>query len=659
MRSNWTDSLRRYFLTGLLALLPLFITFQVLSIVLGTVDGVLGKRTDALLSVVAGRPIHVPGLGLVVTAALVLVIGILANKLFFKRLITSIESGIERLPVVRSLYNASRQIVAPFTGESKQPFRRVVLVEYPMVGRWTLGFVAKENASAIEGDDRLVVFFLQPPPPRLPGHPLAPRCYRHRHERGRSGQVLRFLRRGGPREAPHERRRAPPLAFCPRVSYAAAPAEPLLVDFNNVTRQHGQQVLFVDASFKVNPGEKVGLVGPNGSGKTTIFRLILGEERPDEGSVERPRRLTVGYFRQDFAEWRDKSVLTETMAGAGSVAEAGEELALLEAKLGDVDDPYYDSILERYGDVQVAFEAGGGYDLDSRARTILSGLGFGQDEMNGKLGQLSGGWRMRVQLARLLLARPELLLLDEPTNYLDIESIIWLETWLRDYPGAVLMTCHDRDVMNRVVDKIVEIDGGHIRTYTGNYDQYEKARTLDAAQREAEYERQQAMLAKELRFIERFKAQPSKASQVQSRARKLEKIERVEPPPDGGAPLRLQAPRSQRQRRDHRHRPPQILRRPPRAQRRRPHGSPRRTLGHHGRERLRQDHAPEDARRGAHARRRRGEDRRQRDAGVLRPAPGGAARRDEDGLRGAGGPRLARGPGRDPQPRRRLRLLRR
>ncbi len=303
-----------------------------------------------------------------------------------------------------------------------------------------------------------------------------------------------------------------------------------MVDFTNVTRQHGAQVLFVDASFKVNPGEKVGLVGPNGSGKTTIFRLILGEERADEGSVERPKRLTVGYFRQDFAEWRDKSVLTETLAGAGSVAEAGEELAILEAKLGDVDDPDYDRILERYGDVQAAYEAGGGYDLDSRARAILSGLGFGQEAMNGKLGQLSGGWRMRVQLARLLLARPELLLLDEPTNYLDIESILWLETWLRDYPGAVLMTCHDRDVMNRVVDKIVEIDGGHIRTYTGNYDQYEKARALDAAQREAEYERQQAMLAKEIRFIERFKAQPSKASQVQSRARKLEKIERIEPP---------------------------------------------------------------------------------------------------------------------------------
>ncbi len=303
-----------------------------------------------------------------------------------------------------------------------------------------------------------------------------------------------------------------------------------MVELVNVTMQYGSQVLFMDASLKINPGEKVGLVGPNGAGKTTIFRLILGEERPDEGSVERPKRLTLGYFRQDFADWRDASVLAETVAGAGAVAELSEELAKLEARLDDVDADDYDQVLERYGEVQARFQEGGGYDLDARARAILAGLGFSAEEVDGKVGALSGGWRMRVQLARMLLARPELLLLDEPTNYLDIESIVWLEGWLRDYAGAVLMTCHDRDVMNRVVRKIAEIDGGKIRTYTGDYDAYERARALDAAQREAEFDKQQAMLAKDLRFITRFKAQPSKASAVQSRAKKLEKIERVEPP---------------------------------------------------------------------------------------------------------------------------------
>ncbi|MDP2312980.1 MAG: ABC-F family ATP-binding cassette domain-containing protein [Pseudomonadota bacterium] len=303
-----------------------------------------------------------------------------------------------------------------------------------------------------------------------------------------------------------------------------------MVELVNVTMQYGSQVLFLDASLKINPGEKVGLVGPNGSGKTTIFRLILGEERPDEGNVERPKRLTLGYFRQDFADWRDASVLAETIAGAGAVAALGDELATLEKRLDDWEAEDYDRVLERYGEVQARYQEGGGYDLEARARAILAGLGFSAAEVEGKVGALSGGWRMRVQLARMLLSRPELLLLDEPTNYLDIESIVWLEGWLREYSGAVLMTCHDRDVMNRVVRKVIEIDGGKIRTYTGDYDAYERARALDAAQREAEFDKQQAMLAKDLRFIERFRAQPSKASAVQSRAKKLDKIERVEPP---------------------------------------------------------------------------------------------------------------------------------
>jgi ATPase subunit of ABC transporter with duplicated ATPase domains len=302
-----------------------------------------------------------------------------------------------------------------------------------------------------------------------------------------------------------------------------------MISFTNVTKQYGAQILFVDASFQVNPGEKVGLVGPNGAGKTTIFRLITGEETPDEGAVERPKRLTIGYFRQDVGDLRGRSVLAETVAGAGEVAKLGEELAALEATMAAGGDGL-DKAVERYGEVQARYMELGGYELEARAQEILAGLGFSPEQVAGDVGKLSGGWKMRVALARILLQAPDALLLDEPTNYLDIESILWLEQFLRAYQGAVVMTCHDRDVMNRVVAKIVEIDGGQVRSYTGNYDFYERARALEAERREAEYQRQQAMLAKELRFVERFRAQAAKAAQVQSRLKKLDKIERIEPP---------------------------------------------------------------------------------------------------------------------------------
>jgi ATPase subunit of ABC transporter with duplicated ATPase domains len=305
-----------------------------------------------------------------------------------------------------------------------------------------------------------------------------------------------------------------------------------MIALSNLTRQHGRQILFLDASFQLDPGEKVGLVGANGSGKTTLFRLILGEETPDEGAVERPKRLSLGYFKQDaydLPKGTVRSVLAETIAGAGEVASLGAELAVLEKKMEDAGDDF-DRVIERYGEVQARFQELGGYELEARAHAILSGLGLSQEQVGGDITALSGGWRMRVSLARILLQRPDVLLLDEPTNHLDLESIIWLESFLRDYPGAILMTCHDRDVMDRVVRRIAEIDLGQIRTYTGNYAFYERMRAEDATRREAEYERQQAMLSKELRFIARFKAQPSKASQVQSRAKKIDKIERIEPP---------------------------------------------------------------------------------------------------------------------------------
>ncbi len=302
-----------------------------------------------------------------------------------------------------------------------------------------------------------------------------------------------------------------------------------MIALTNVTKQYGGQILFVDASFQINPGERVGLVGPNGAGKTTIFRLIMGEETPDEGSVERPRKLTLGYFNQDISGLRGRSVLAEAVSGAGEVATLGEEMKELESKMAAGCDDL-DAVVARYGEVQGRYMELGGYDVEARAHTILAGLGVSAEQITGDVGNLSGGWKMRVALAKILLLKPDVLLLDEPTNYLDIESILWLEEFLRSYPGSVVMTSHDRDVMNRVVKKIIEIDGGQVRSYTGNYDFYEQMRAQEAVRREAEYERQQAMLAKEIRFIERFRAQAAKAAQVQSRVKKLDKIDRLEPP---------------------------------------------------------------------------------------------------------------------------------
>jgi len=302
-----------------------------------------------------------------------------------------------------------------------------------------------------------------------------------------------------------------------------------VIAFSGVTKQYGGQILFVDASFQINPGEKVGLVGPNGAGKTTIFRLVAGEEQPDDGAVERPRKMTLGYFRQDVGDLKGRTILAETCAGAGEVAVLADELAKLTVRLEAAGDDL-DEVVARFGEVQARYQDLGGYELEARAQTILHGLGFSDEQMGNDVGTLSGGWKMRVALAQILLAKPDLLLLDEPTNYLDIESILWLETFLRDYEGSVVMTCHDREIMNRVVAKIVEIDGGQVRAYTGNYDFYEKMRVLETERREAEYARQQARLAKENRFIERFKTHVAKAAQVQSRLKKLEKVEKIEEP---------------------------------------------------------------------------------------------------------------------------------
>ncbi len=304
-----------------------------------------------------------------------------------------------------------------------------------------------------------------------------------------------------------------------------------MISFSRVNKQYGRQLLFVDASFQLNPGEKVGLVGPNGSGKTTLFRMIVGEEVADDGEVSVPKKLTIGYFRQDVEEMAGRSVLDEAILGSGRAGDLHHELEKLQNAMSDpaqADD--MDRILARFGEVQEEYDHLGGYALEAQAREVLLGLGFEDEQIDGDVGALSGGWKMRVAMARVLLGRPDVLLMDEPTNHLDIESIIWLESFLKSLPGSLLMTSHDREFMNRIVTKIAEIDGGEITSYSGNYDFYERERAIRETNREAAYARQQAMLAKEQRFIERFSAHAAKAAQVQSRVKALEKIEKIELP---------------------------------------------------------------------------------------------------------------------------------
>jgi len=304
-----------------------------------------------------------------------------------------------------------------------------------------------------------------------------------------------------------------------------------MIALSNIQKQYGKQLVFVEASFQLNPGDKAGLVGPNGSGKTTLFRMITGEEQPDDGEVTVPKKLAIGYFRQDVEEMKGRSVLDEAIAGSGRAGDLHHELEDLQRALEDPEQAEdMDRILKRFGEVQEQYEHLGGYTLEAQAREVLHGLGFEDDQIDGDVGALSGGWKMRVALARVLLGRPDVLLMDEPTNHLDIESIIWLEHFLKSFPGALLMTSHDREFMNRIVSKIAEIDAGEIVTYSGDYDFYERERTIREANQQAAFSRQQAMLAKEQRFIDRFRTHAAKAAQVQSRIKALDKIEKIELP---------------------------------------------------------------------------------------------------------------------------------
>jgi ATP-binding cassette subfamily F protein 3 len=305
-----------------------------------------------------------------------------------------------------------------------------------------------------------------------------------------------------------------------------------MIHLANITKQHGTQLLFRDASFQILPGSRSGLVGPNGAGKTTIFRIITGEEEVDSGEISCAKRTTIGYFSQDVGEMSGRTALEEVMAGSAATMQLAEELQRMESAMCDpMDDDAMAALLERYGAAQEEFEHRGGYDLDTRAQTVLTGLGIGPDRFNHPVESFSGGWKMRIALARILTLQPDVLLLDEPTNHLDVESIIWLEEWLAtEFTGALLMTSHDRDFMNRIVTRIIEVANKTVTTYNGNYDFYERERDIRKEQLLASHKRQQEMLAKEEEFIARFAARASHAAQVQSRVKKLEKIDRIEIP---------------------------------------------------------------------------------------------------------------------------------
>jgi len=305
-----------------------------------------------------------------------------------------------------------------------------------------------------------------------------------------------------------------------------------MIHLSNITRQHGARVLFRDASFQITPGSRSGLVGPNGAGKSTVFRLITGEEPLDGGEISCGRQTVIGYFSQEVGEMAGRSALAEVMAASGRTVQLGEEIKLMEAQMCEpMTDDALAALLEKYGNAQEEFEHRGGYDLENRAQAVLTGLGIGPDDYTRPVESFSGGWKMRIALARILTLNPDVLLLDEPTNHLDVESIVWLENWLAtEFTGALLMTSHDRDFMNRLVTRIIEVDAGTITTYGGNYDFYLKEREIRREQLLASHRRQQEMLAKEEEFISRFAARASHAAQVQSRVKKLEKIERIEIP---------------------------------------------------------------------------------------------------------------------------------
>ena len=307
-----------------------------------------------------------------------------------------------------------------------------------------------------------------------------------------------------------------------------------MLNISGLSKNQGGEALYTNVNFQVNPGEKVGLVGPNGAGKTTLFRMIIGEDRPETGQISFPDKLRMAYFSQNVGEMRGQSAMQVVLSGDEQIEILNSKLRQFEEELAnpDITPERMDEVLIEMGDVQTEFEKRGGYDLETRAEEILTGLGIAPADHHKMIEEFSGGWKMRIALARVLVIRPDLIIMDEPTNYLDLETILWLEEWLKSYEGAIFMTTHDRDFMNNVCKKIVEVAHKTVTVYSGNYDFYEKEREIRLDQLRSEQKKQMDSIQKDQEFIAKFKARASHAAQVQSRVKKLEKIDMIELPPE-------------------------------------------------------------------------------------------------------------------------------